>query len=129
MKKLTPLIAIALSAAVVFSAPPTVTATEDSAPRADNSKQNKEENKTGTAEQQKETKSDREITRKIRRAVVIDKSLSIRAHNVKIFTTDGQVTLKGAVKTKYEKNAIEKAAADVVGKDKVKNELEVAPPK
>lgn len=128
MKKVTLLFAIALSAAVVLSAPPTVKA-EYSATKADNAKKNQEENMEATAEQQKETDSDREITRKIRRAVVKDKSLSMKAHNVKIITKDGNVTLKGPVKTEKEKTAIEKAAARVVGKGKITNELEVAPPK
>ncbi len=129
MKKVTLLYAVALSAAVVFSAPPTVTADQNLPTEADNTKKNKEENKEATAEQQKETDSDREITRKIRRAVVKDKSLSMKAHNVKIITRDGKVTLKGPVKTDKEKAAIERAAAGVAGKGKVTNELEVAPPK
>ena len=90
---------------------------------------NKEEGKGTTAEQQKETKSDLEITRKIRRAVVKDKSLSVRAHNVKIITENGKVTLKGPVKTDKEKKAVEKAAKRVAGKGNVTNELQVAPPK
>ena len=129
MKKVTLLFAVALSAAVVLSAPPIVTAEQHTGTAADNAKKNKEENKEATAEQQKETPSDREITRKIRRAVVKDKSLSMKAHNVKIITKDGNVTLKGPVKTDKEKAAIEKAAAAVAGQGKVKNELEVAPPK
>jgi len=96
---------------------------------ADNAKKNKEESKEATAGQQKETESDREITRKIRRAVMKDKSLSMKAHNVKIITRDGKVTLKGPVKTDKEKAAIQKTAAGVVGKGKISNELEVAPPK
>jgi len=129
MKKVTLLYAVALSAAVVFSVPPTVTAAQHMPAEADNAKKNKEESKEATAGQQKETESDREITRKIRRAVMKDKSLSMKAHNVKIITRDGRVTLKGPVKTDKEKAAIEKAAANVVGKGKVSNELEVAPPK
>lgn len=129
MKRMSQLVAIALSAAVAFSVPPAVNAAQDSATKADNAQKNTEESKGVTAEQQKENKSDREITRKIRRIVVKDKSLSIRAHNVAIVTKDGHVTLKGPVKTEEEKTAVEKAAAGVVGKGKVSNELEVAPPK
>jgi osmotically-inducible protein OsmY len=126
MKKVNLLFAIALSAAVLTSAPPLATASQDAAPaKADNAKKNKEENKGVTADQQKESKSDRETTRKIRRAVVKDKSLSIRAHNVKISTTDGKVTLKGPVKTEMEKSTIEKIAEGIVGKGNITNELEV----
>ena len=62
---------------------------------ADNTKINKRDGsqKELTAEQQGETKQDREITQKIRRAIVNDKSLSTYAHNVKIITVGGMVTL------------------------------------
>lgn len=129
MKKVNLLLALALSAAVLTSAPPQATAAQDSSPtKADNAKKNKEESKGVTADQQKENKSDRETTRQIRRAVVKDKSLSIRAHNVKIVTTGGKVTLKGPVKTETEKTTIEKIAEGIVGKGNITNELEVAPP-
>ncbi|MBU5615043.1 BON domain-containing protein [Geomonas azotofigens] len=133
MKKITLMVAVTLSAAVALSASPMVWAAQDTgkadAAKADNTKKNKEENKGATADQQKENKSDREITRQIRRTVVKDKSLSITAHNVKIITKDGHVTLKGPVKSEDEKKTVEKAAVGVVGKAKVTNELEVAPPK
>src|ERR1700730_8631381 len=41
------------------------------------------------ADQQGLTASDREIARKIRKAVVADKSLSVYAHNVKIISRNG----------------------------------------
>ena len=129
MRKVTLFVATALTAAVAFSAPTTVTAKEDQGTKADNSKMNKEHKTEPTAEQQKETKSDRETTRQIRRAVVKDKSLSVKAHNVKIITKDGKVTLKGPVKTEKEKVAVQKAAEKVAGKENVTNDLEVAPPK
>jgi len=50
-----------------------------------------------TADQQKENQSDRELTAKVRQALVKDKSLSTYAHNVKIIAQDGIVTLKGPV--------------------------------
>lgn len=128
MRKINLLVAVTLSAAVVFSAPPISGAAEHTSTKADAAR-NKEDSKGVTAEQQKENKTDREITRQIRRAVVKDKSLSVKAHNVKIITKDGQVTLKGPVKSEDEKKAVEKAAAGVAGKGKVTNELEVAPPK
>lgn len=128
MKKINLLLAVTLSAAVAFGAAPIVQAAQDTT-KADNTKKNKEENKGLTADQQKENKTDREITREIRRAVVKDKTLSVKAHNVKIITKDGQVTLKGPVKSEDEKKTVEKAATAVVGKGKVTNELEIAPPK
>lgn len=95
---------------------------------ADNTGRNRPERKDGepTAEQQQNNKSDLEITRQIRRAVVTDKSLSISAHNVKIITQDGKVTLKGPVRSEDEKQTVEKKAIEVAGKANVKCDLEVA---
>jgi|SRR5580704_9053504 hyperosmotically inducible protein len=89
----------------------------------DNSSQNKKNDKT--AENQKENGSDREMTQKIRQSIVADKSLSTDAHNVKIITQGGQVTLKGPVKTESEKETIASKAADVAGTGKVDNQLTV----
>lgn len=82
-----------------------------------------------TAEQQKNNRSDLETTRLIRRAVVTDKSLSVYAHNVKIISQDGVVTLKGPVRSEEEKQTIEKKAAEIAGAAQVRSEIEVAPKK
>jgi hyperosmotically inducible periplasmic protein len=79
-----------------------------------------------TAEQQTEASADKQITQKIRRAVVSDKSLSTNAHNCKIITRNGMVTLKGPVDSEAEKQTIATKAADIVGSpEKVTNELTV----
>ena len=80
-----------------------------------------------TAGQQSQTKEDREITQNIRQAVIDDKSLSTYAGNVKIITVDGMVTLKGPVRSEHEKSAIEEIVAQIVGKDKIQSEIEIAP--
>ena len=82
-----------------------------------------------TADQQGETKQDREMTQKIRRAIVKDKSLSTYAHNLKIITVGGVVTLKGPVKSAEEKRAIEEKATQIAGKEKIKSEIDIAPDK
>jgi hyperosmotically inducible protein len=95
---------------------------------ADNTKNNQRDRSKSepTADQQKNNKSDRELARQIRRALVKDKSLSTYAHNIKVIAQDGMVTLKGAVHTAEEKQAIEAKAAEVAGgADKVKSEIEV----
>jgi hyperosmotically inducible protein len=96
---------------------------------ADNTGINKRDTspKKITADQQSQTKEDREITQKIRQAVVDDKSLSTYAHNVKIITVDGMVTLKGPVRSEDEKRTIEEKAGQIAGKDKIKSEIEIAP--
>lgn len=98
---------------------------------ADNTKVNQRDRSQSepTADQQKENTSDRELTRQIRRAVVKDSSLSTDAHNVKIITQNGAVTLKGPVKSEEEKQAIEAKATQIAGAGKVTNELQVAPSK
>jgi osmotically-inducible protein OsmY len=96
---------------------------------ADNTKINKRDQspKELTAGQQGETKEDREITQKIRQAIVEDKSLSTYAHNVKIITSGGMVTLKGPVRSEEEKRAIEEKATQIAGSGKVMNEIDIAP--
>jgi hyperosmotically inducible protein len=96
---------------------------------ADNTKINQRDQNANqpTADQQKESRSDRDITQQIRRSIVKDKSLSTYAHNVKVITQNGQVTLKGPVKTDDEKRAIEAKAAEVAGNNKVTSELNVKP--
>ena len=98
---------------------------------ADNTKVNQRDRNPNepTADQQKENRSDRQLTAQIRREIVKDKSLSTSAHNVKIITQNGAVTLKGAVKSDAEKQAIESKAAQIAGDGKVNSELQVAPTK
>ena len=91
----------------------------------DNSDNNKAHNRTQTADQQTNNTSDRELTAKIRRAVVAEKSLSTYGHNVKIIVTGGAVTLKGPVHSEDEKRTIAAKAAEVVGEGKVTNQLTV----
>ena len=78
-----------------------------------------------TAGQQSNAKGDVELTRKIRRSVVEDDALSMMAHNVKIISVNGSVTLRGPVKTEQEKTVIASKAQAIAGADKVDNQLEV----
>lgn len=130
------LTAVALSGAVAIGiAAPVSAADKDAGNKADagavqpdNSKVNKQDRGQGgvTADQQKENPADRKMSQQIRRAIVKDKSLSVYAHNVKIITRNGNVTLKGPVRSEQEKSAVEAAAAKVVGNGKINNELTVA---
>jgi osmotically-inducible protein OsmY len=79
-----------------------------------------------TADQQGNSERDQHITQQIRKAVVADESLSTDAHNVKIITRDGKVTLRGPVETEAEKKAIEAMAKTVAGDGLVKNEITLA---
>jgi hyperosmotically inducible protein len=51
----------------------------------------------------------------------------VYAHNIKIITQDGKVTLRGPVRSEDEKASIEAKAVAVAGAGNVTNQLEVAP--
>ena len=97
----------------------------------DNTKSNREDpsNMNQTSDRQPNNTTDMDVTRRIRSSVIADKNLSTYAHNVKIVSANGNVTLNGVVRSDDEKAAIGLKAASVVGKDHVVNELKVAPTK
>ncbi len=100
----------------------------DTRTEPDNTKVNKRDRNAGsvTADQQKENATDRKLTQKIRRAIMADKSLSSYAHNIKIISQDGSVTLKGPVNSEDEKRTVvAKAVAAVGSADKVTDEVSV----
>jgi hyperosmotically inducible periplasmic protein len=92
---------------------------------ADNTSANKQSGKT--ADDQKETAQDRKLSQQIRKSLSKDKSLSTYAHNVKVISANGTVTLRGPVRSEDEKAAIEAKAKEVAGVSSVMNELTVAP--
>jgi hypothetical protein len=69
--------------------------------------------------------ADRDITRRIRRAIMQNEQLSADAKNVKIITVDGKVTLRGPVKNDQEAKAVADAAQSVAGAGVINNQLEV----
>jgi hyperosmotically inducible periplasmic protein len=96
-------------------------------PAPDNTKANK--GTSPTADQQSTDPADREITKKIRKAIHQDSSISVYAHNIKIITQGGKVTLKGPVHSEQEKASIAAKAAAVAGDGNVTNQIDVVPPK
>jgi osmotically-inducible protein OsmY len=120
---------IALTVALVGALLVPVYSAGAQTPAPDNTKTNQRDRAKGavTADQQKENATDREITQKIRKALMDDKSLSTYAHNVKIVTQDGQVTLKGPVRSEAEKTSIETKAIAVAGAGHVTNQISIAP--
>jgi hyperosmotically inducible protein len=100
----------------------------DTSTKPDNTKVNKRDRNAGeaTADQQKTNAPDQEMTRKIRRSIMADKSLSSYAHNIKIISQNGAVTLKGPVKSNEEKEAVMAKAVAVAGSaDKVTDQISV----
>jgi hyperosmotically inducible protein len=103
---------------------------QDQQPAPDNTKTNQGDANKGatTADQQKMNPADRATTKQIRSALMQDKTLSTYAHNIKIITQDGHVTLKGPVRTEDEKTAIGEKATQVAGAGNVTNNFKIAPP-
>jgi len=81
---------------------------------------------TLTPMDQSEHGADRTVTQNVRRAIVGDKSLSTQAHNVKIITVDGVVTLRGPVKNEQERSAVVAKANKVAGVKRLDDQLDVA---
>jgi hyperosmotically inducible protein len=107
----------------VLGAPKGPAQSSTAQPDPDNSKQNKSHART--ADNQQNAKADRVTTENIRKAIMADKDLSTYAHNVKVITVNGEVTLKGPVKSEEEKQKIASYAAGVVSADKVTNSVTV----
>jgi osmotically-inducible protein OsmY len=95
---------------------------------ADNTGRNARDRDGGTVTpgDQGGSDTDRALTASIRRAIVADDSLSMNAHNVKIVTVDGNVTLRGPVESESERTAVAAKAQQVAGVKRVDNQLEVA---
>ena len=92
----------------------------------DNTKQNQDRS-APTADQQKTNKSDRLMTQQIRKSIMADKSLSTYAHNIKVISQNGKVTLRGPVHSEDEKANVESKAAAVAGKENVSSYIDVVP--
>lgn len=116
---------------ILFSAASLVSQGQTSnsnAPKADNTKVNERDRNAGevTADQQKTNSTDQELTRKIRQSIMSDKSLSTYAHNIKIVSQNGTVTLKGPVKSEEEKKAVLAKAVSIAGSaDKVTDQVSI----
>jgi len=98
---------------------------------ADNSGKNVRDRDDDTltpTDQAKGSDADVKMTQLIRQAVVDDDSLSMNAHNVKIITLAGVVTLRGPVASQAEKMKVAQIAAKHAGgANKVTDQIEVAP--
>jgi osmotically-inducible protein OsmY len=106
----------------IFAGGAQLAAQAQSAP-PDNTKNNKQAGQT--ADEQSQDKSDLALVKKIRAAIVKDKTLSTAAHNCKVITAHGAVTLRGPVKSEKEKTSVAKIATDIAGEGKVTNELTI----
>lgn len=102
-------------------------ANTDAGSRPDNTAVNERDRNgaTLTPTDQAENEADLGVTQRVRQAIVADDSLSTTAHNVKIITVNGVVTLRGPVGSSQEKSTIESKAQQVAGVTRVDNQLEI----
>jgi hyperosmotically inducible periplasmic protein len=98
--------------------------------KPDNTRVNKRDRNPAeaTADRQKMNAADRKLSEQIRKSIFDDKILSTYAHNVKVISQDGIVTLKGPVRSDDEVKSIMDKAVEVAGSaDKVVNQMSVKP--
>ncbi len=99
----------------------------DTTTRADNTERNVRDRDSATLDplDQGNSRTDIDLTARIRAALVDRDGLSINAQNIKIISRDGQVTLRGPVRTEEEKRVVTRIATDAAGAARITNQLEV----
>lgn len=97
-------------------------------PEADNTRMNRRDRNDAsvTPTTQSNESSAVDLVARVRKAIVGDDSLSMKAHNVKIVANQGVVTLRGPVASAQEKARVEAAAARVRGVVRVDDQLDIA---
>jgi hyperosmotically inducible protein len=80
---------------------------------------------TKTSGDQSNSSADLKITQAIRRALMKDRELSTTAKNIKVITANGQVTLRGPVKTAQEKARVDQIAKSAAGGAQIDDQLDV----
>ena len=80
---------------------------------------------TKTSGDQSNSSADLKITQAIRQALMKDGELSTTAKNIKVITANGQVTLRGPVKTAQEKAKIDQIAKSAAGGSQIDDQLDV----
>src|SRR5436189_3650803 len=99
----------------------------DEKAKADNTATNQRDRsgETNTSGDQSNSSADLKITQAVRRALMKDSELSSTAKNIKVITANGQVTLRGPVKTAQEKAKIDQIAKSAAGGAKIDDQLDV----
>ncbi len=85
-----------------------------------------ETDKSEKADNLNQNSKDLEITREIRRGLVNQNDLSVRAHNLSVVTQNGLVTLRGTVPLTAEKVSAGQIAQGVSGVSSVNNLIQVS---
>ena len=122
---------VVLAVAIMLSAPLGIAhAQTPTSTRTDNTGVNTRDRSdfAVTADRQSNNQADLHLAARIRRAIVKDQSLSTTAHNVKVVCNNGQVTLRGPVKSDQEKARIGQDAQAIAGVSSVDNQLDIVGP-
>jgi osmotically-inducible protein OsmY len=80
---------------------------------------------TKTSGDQSNSSADLKVTQAIRQALMKDSKLSTTAKNIKIITANGQVTLRGPVKTAQEKAKVDQIAKSAARGAQIDDQLDV----
>jgi hyperosmotically inducible protein len=117
------LLAIACLSALSLAA----LAADDEKSKSDNTKTNQRDRsgETKTSGDQSNSSADLKVTQAIRQALMKDGELSTTAKNIKIITANGQVTLRGPVKTAQEKAKVDQIARSAAGGAQIDDQLDV----
>ncbi|MGH9558828.1 MAG: BON domain-containing protein [Bryobacteraceae bacterium] len=70
--------------------------------------------------------TDSQMTMQVRHAITEDTALGPDAHNVRVSTKNGTVTLRGKVSSEQDKDMIVSKAKQIAGDSNVKDDLTVA---
>jgi len=99
----------------------------DDKSKADNTAVNQRDRSGGakTSGDQSNSVANLKITQAIRRALMKEAELSTTAKNIKVITINGQVTLRGPVKTTQEKAKIAQLARSAAGGAQIVDQLDV----
>ena len=102
-------------------------AADDEKAKPDNTATNERDRsgETQTSGDQSNSSADLKITQNIRRALMKERELSTMAKNIKVVTANGQVTLRGPVKTAQEKAKVDQIARSAAGGAQIDDQLEV----
>jgi osmotically-inducible protein OsmY len=116
------LLAIACLSALTIS---TLVADDKKAPDNTATNERDRSGETQTSGDQSNSSADLKITQAVRQALMKDSELSMTAKNIKVITTNGQVTLRGPVKTAQEKAKINQLASSAAGGARIDNQVDV----
>ncbi len=99
----------------------------DEKAKPDNTKTNERDRsgETKTSGDQSNSSADLKVTQAIRQALMKDSELSTTAKNIKVITANGQVTLRGPVKTAQEKAKVDQIARSAAGGAQIIDQLDV----